>query len=190
MVAARRRLDIATGNLANVSTGGFGGLVARGSLTASGVRIRALLADGHGALRPTGRDYDLAIVGQGGFHVRDANGGTHLTRDGAFARDRNGHLHDGAGRILCGAHGALLVPVGATFDRTGNLMLHGRAIDRLQLPAGSTLRAGFLETANVNAIGEMVNVLAAERAFESAQKVVTAIDGTRQKAANDVARVK
>jgi flagellar basal body rod protein FlgG len=35
----------------------------------------------------------------------------------------------------------------------------------------------------VNAVGEMIDVMAAERAFESAQKIVTAIDGTREKSA-------
>ena len=190
MVAARRRLDIATGNLANVSTGGFARLVARGSLTAHGVRIRAEVGGGHGALRSTGRAYDLAIVGDGSFRVRGADGRLVGSRNGAFERDTRGHLHDGAGRILFGAHAALVVPDGAAFDRAGRVRLHGRTIDRLPLPPGSSLRSGFLETANVNAIGEMVNVLAAERSFESAEKVMSAIDGARQKAANDVARLK
>lgn len=42
---------------------------------------------------------------------------------------------------------------------------------------------------NVDAISEMVDVLAAERSFESAEKAVAAIDATRQKSA-DAARVK
>ena len=36
----------------------------------------------------------------------------------------------------------------------------------------------------------MIDVLEAERSFESAQKVVAAIDSTREKSAGDVARVK
>ncbi|MFY9718919.1 MAG: flagellar basal body protein, partial [Candidatus Cybelea sp.] len=41
----------------------------------------------------------------------------------------------------------------------------------------------------VDAIAEMVDVLAASRSFESAEKTVAAIDATRQKSA-DAARVK
>jgi flagellar basal body rod protein FlgG len=41
---------------------------------------------------------------------------------------------------------------------------------------------------NVDAISEMIDVLAAERSFESAQKAVTAIDRSREKAA-EAARI-
>jgi len=93
MIAARSRLDIATHNLANVSTGGFQRIVARGVLTPSGVKI----------------------------------------------------------------------------ERT-------RSEDRGALPTG--------------AIGEMIDVLSAQRSFESAEKVVSAIDRVREKSSGDVARVK
>jgi flagellar basal body rod protein FlgG len=87
MVAARTRLQIATENLANVSSEGFRRVLARGILTPAGV---------------------------------------------AIARERSG---------------------------------------------GRPLRN------NVDAIAEMIDVLAAERSFESAQKAVSAIDISRQKAA-------
>ena len=190
MVAARTRLEIATGNLANVSTDGFHAAVARGALTAHGVEIRSVTRGVPGALRRTGRPYDLAIVGEGAFRVRGADGSIAATRNGSFERDRDGILRDDAGRALLGLHGAVRVPDGAAIDARGCVMLAGRRIDRIVVGANATLRSGFLETANVDAIGEMVTVLAAQRSFESAQKVVTAIDGTRQKSSNDVARLK
>ena len=101
MVAARTRLEIATQNLANVSSDGFRPIAARGFLTALGVTI---------------------------------------------SRER--------------------LP-----ERTGSIHLAG------------------LGSNGVNAIAEMIDVLAAERAFESAQKAVTAIDAARQKSA-EVARIK
>lgn len=94
MVAARTRLEIATDNLANVSTEGFARITARGMLTAAGVSISGSRA-----------------------------------------------------------------PVPAP-----------------GLPNG------------VDAIAEMVDVLAAERSFESAQKAVAAIDQSRQKSA-EAARI-
>ena len=57
-------------------------------------------------------------------------------------------------------------------------------IARERAPSISEPRLGN----GVDAIHEMVDVLAAERSFESAEKTVAAIDTTRQKAA-DAARI-
>jgi flagellar basal body rod protein FlgG len=175
MIAARTRLEIATENLANVSTDGFRRWAARGFLTALGVAIERRAAPGHGALRHTGRDLDLAILGDGEFRLRDASGSQRQTRAGAFVRQGDGTLRDAQGGTLLGPHGAFR---GARPDaRT------------LGLPASSRVQSGFLESPSVDAIAEMIDVLAAERSFESAQKAVTAIDVARQKSA-DAARVK
>jgi flagellar basal-body rod protein FlgG len=190
MAAARTRLDIATANLANVSTNGFSKIVARGALTAHGVTVERERSIEHGTIRRTGRPYDLAIVGGGVFRVRDAAGAVTATRNGAFVRERDGTLRDDAGRALLGLHGKVRIPDGATLDERGRVMLAGRQIDRVPIDFGATIRSGYLETANVDAIGEMVDILTAQRSFESAEKVVAAIDSTRQKASNDVARVK
>ena len=193
MIAARTRLEIATQNLANVSTDGFERIGARGFLTAGGVAVARRPIPIHGGLRRTGRDFDLAIVGAGAFHVRDAAGKTVATRAGSFTLERDGTLQDPSGReLLAAGGGALRVPAGARIDERGAVVAGDSAValDRLALPAGSSVRAGFLESAGVDAIHEMVDVLCAERSFESAQKVVSAIDGTRQKAAADVARFK
>ncbi len=115
MIAARTRLEIATENLANVSTDGFRRISARGFLTALGVTI---------ARERTGKQPIEA-------------------RAGAFVREPDGTLRHASG-------------------------------DRI---AGPRLSNG------VDAIAEMIDVLAAERSFESAQKAVTAIDLSRQKAA-------
>lgn len=162
MIAARTRLDIATSNLANVSSDGFQAALARGTLTAHGVEIARETPPAHGAYRYTGRPDDFAIVGNGAFRLRAADGSLSLTRNGAFERDRNGSLRDGSGRVLIGT----------------------------RLAPDATVRRGFLETSDVNAIDEIVNVLTSERSFESAEKVVAAIDGVRQKSTSDVAGVK
>jgi len=162
MVAARNRLDIATENLANVSSDGFHAAVARGRLTGRGVEIAQEPAPGHGAYRHTGRPYDFAIVGEGMFRLQAGDGAFSATRNGAFERDRFGALRDEQGRKLIGT----------------------------TLAPGASVRSGFLETSNVNAIGEMIGVLTSQRSFESAEKVVSAIDGVRQKSSNDVARIK
>jgi flagellar basal-body rod protein FlgF len=191
MVAARTRLEIATGNLANVSSEGFRKAVARGVLSDRGVRIERTTSTEHGALRHTGRAYDLAIAGNGAFRVRSSDGTVSLTRNGSFSRDRFGVLRDDAGRALLGVRGAVRVPdTGAAIDERGKVLVRGREINRLPLGAGSSLHEGFVEEADVDGIGEMIGVLSAERSFESAQKVVAAIDRVRRESSSDVARVK
>lgn len=179
MAAAHARLDIAAGNLANVSTDGFRGVLARGVLAPDGVRIDRSVSHAHGALRHTGNPYDLAIVGDGAFCVRDSRGALLHTRNGAFTRERDGTLRTADGGVLLGAKGPVRVADGQSVDAR-----------KLGLPEGASVRSGFLESANVDAIGEMLHVMDAQRSFETAEKVVSAIDGTRQKAANDVARLK
>ncbi len=106
MVAARTRLEIATENLANVSTGGYRRIAARGFLTAIGVTV-----------------------------VRDRQPG-----------------------------------------QPGGVRADGRRVEGPRLSNG------------VDAIAEMIDVLAAERSYESAQKAVSAIDRSREKAA-EAARI-
>ena len=178
MVAARARLDIATHNLANTSSDGFRRTAARGSLDPRGVRITEVRSNAQGPLRRTGRPFDLAIVGSGTFSVRDARGVVAETRNGSFTRDPNGFVRDDGGRVLL-ARG---VPL-----RLGS----GEQIgERSDIVPGASVRSGFLEASDVDAVSEMIDVLTAQRSFESAQKVVSAIDQTRQKASNELARLK
>ncbi|HEX5274880.1 MAG TPA: flagellar basal body rod C-terminal domain-containing protein [Candidatus Rubrimentiphilum sp.] len=162
MSAAQTRLEIAAQNLANGSTDGFRRSIARGWLRARGVSVESVRDGEQGALRRTGRTLDRAIVGDGAFVLRAAGGSTIETRSGAFTRDRFGTLRDDLGRTLVST----------------------------RLARGSYVRGGFLESSNVDAAGEMVNVLEAERSFEAAQKVLTAIDQTAQRASSKMSEFK
>lgn len=178
MAAARMRLEIATQNLANVSTEGFRRLEAHGFLTSLGVAIVKGTSTQGGALRHTGRALDFAILGPEAFRVRDASGKVSTTRDGAFVRAIDGTLRDVADRMVLGSNGPLRVRENETLQARD-----------FGLPAAAVVRNGFLEAPAVNAVSEMIDVVAAQRSFESAEKTVEAIDGTRRKAA-DAARVK
>lgn len=187
MSAAQRRLDIATENLANAQSDGFRKILAQGKLTARGVRIFRVRSHAHGALRPTHRPFDLAILGDGAFRVRDAHGKITSTRHGNFSRDRFAVVRDALGNALLGQHGPLVVPKDAHIDTRGRVVRAGKVLDRIALPRGSRLRSGWLETASVDAIGQMIDVLDAQRSFETAQRVVSAIDATHKEAASHVA---
>lgn len=190
MSAARTRLEIATQNLANGSTDGFRRIRARGSLGSGGVRVAREADPGQGALRHTGRPFDFALIGGGAFRLRGRSGAIAVTRNGAFTRAADGTLRDDAGRALLGLRGAIRVPAGASIRDDGALLAAGTVIDRIPLPPGTSLRTGHVETSNVDAIAEMLDVLSAQRSFEGAEKAASAIDQARQKSADDVARLK
>ncbi len=173
MRTARARLEISAQNLANASTDGFRKSVARVSLTSRGLAVQHISSDEQGALRHTGRTLDLAIVGDGAFVV-----GGKPTRNGAFERDTHGFLADDRGERVQGAHGFVRVAP------------DGKLLDQIPLPYRSSIVSGALESPNVNAVGEMVDVLDAQRAFETAQKALGAIDETRARAVNEVARLR
>lgn len=173
MQIARARLEIAARNLANASTDGFRKTVARIALTTHGLVAHKAVSSEQGALRRTGRSLDLAIVGEGSFVV-----GGERTRNGAFVRDAEGYLADDRGRRVQWTHGFVRVAPDGTL------------LDRIPLPYRSHVLSGVLESPNVNAVGEMVAVLDAQRAFETAQKALLSIDETRAKSANEVARLR
>jgi flagellar hook-basal body protein len=185
MHAAQAQLDVAAHNLANVTSDGFRRMRASLRMTSAGLEASVAPTVTQGGIRETGRRFDLALLGAGAFDVGGAR-----TRDGAFQRDRSGYVVDTAGRRLRGEHGALRVSADATIDADGTVHDGARVVDRLALPAGTTLRSGALESSNVDAIGETLAILTAQRSFETAQKTFTAIDEARDKAVNDVGRLK
>ncbi len=183
--AARAQLDIASHNLANAATDGYRRAVASVGLSERGLTVTQSRTIEQGAVRTTGRQFDLALLGPGAFRV-----GADTTRSGAFTRSRTGLLVDDAGRALHGARGVLRVSAGAAVDADGRVHDRGRVVDRIPLPAGTRLLPGALETSTVNPVGETLAILTAQRAFETAQKTLVALDAAREKAVNDVVRLK
>jgi flagellar basal-body rod protein FlgG len=190
MHAAQTRLDVSAANLANVSSDGFHKHVARTHLTERGVVVSTSTETASGPLRRTGRPFDLAVAGPGSLFVADPSGHAVATRGGSFVRDAIGHLVDERGRRLLGERGALRVASDATIDARGIVHSGDGEHGRITCARGTEIQAGFLEGANVDAVHEMIDVLGAQRAFETAQKVLSAVDQERQKDVEDVARVK
>ena len=185
MHAARSELETATHNLANASSDGYRRFSAHLALTDRGLVPSQTRTFEQGALRQTGRVLDLAILGRGSFQLE----GEH-TRSGAFVTDRNGYLANDRGSKVIGANGPIRIGDATTIASDGMVRDHGRIVNRIPLPPGSSLQTGALEASNVNAIGESLAILEAQRAFETAQKTLVAIDESRQKSVNDVARLK
>lgn len=163
----------------------------------------ALLGDGLFAVEtPAGERYTRA----GDFHLSQAGKGAN-GKVQTFLVDASGHH-------LLGAKGA--IDVGAartvTVEATGDVRADGAVVDRLKVvtaprsalvkqggnllaiqgaPTASTatVQSGFLEQSNVSAVGSMVQMITVQRAYEAAQRAITAQDETLGKAINDVPRV-
>jgi flagellar basal body rod protein FlgG len=190
MRAAQVRLNVSASNLANVSSDGFKRSASRTLLSEAGLTTSVHLDASPGPLRRTGRPLDVSIAGAGSFFVAGAAGKPEAIRSASLVRTADGTLRDGRGRAVIGEQGVLHVPPGSTVDQDGVVRCAGSPAGRLRLTPSASVAAGFLETANVNAIREMVDVLSSQRAFETAEQTLSALDGARSKAVNDVARVK
>lgn len=115
---ALRAQQVHANNLANLETGGFRAdleLATSAAVTGDGYDTRHLAAlqanavsGAQGAVRQTGRELDVAIVGDGYFAV-EWKGGEAYTRAGAFALDADGMLTVN-GRPVLGDGGPIVLP--------------------------------------------------------------------------------
>lgn len=57
------------------------------------------------------------------------------------------------------------------------------------IASNAEIEQGLIETSNVNVVNEMVNMITIQRAYEAGQKIIQSIDGTLDKAANQLGKV-
>ena len=150
------------------------------------------------ALKATDEPLDFAIQGEGFFGVQTPNG-VQYTRNGRFSANAAGQLVDQLGNLVQGRNGGPVqvqpdgtVPPNAlaTFNvpdarKSGNGYFTGAAAGE----GTGNVRSGALEGSGVDAARTMVDMIASMRAFEAGQRVITTIDSTLEKAANQVGRV-
>jgi flagellar basal body rod protein FlgG len=211
-----RRQEIASNNLANVSTDGFRGEHVFARMLGDALPVAQTATDTTaGTLRETHDPLDLAVKGDGYFVV-DTPNGERFTRGGAFQLDPQRRLVDADGHPVLGERGPIEVPNGTVeIDAGGLLTVDGKPVDRLRLERaapgaqlaheGGTLLVpdasrqpvpdaergvcqGFVEESNVNPIGSMVDMIAIQRAYASVQKAVSTIDAVRGTAANELGK--
>ncbi|MCC6484792.1 MAG: flagellar hook-basal body protein [Armatimonadetes bacterium] len=167
-----------------------------------------------GEVRHTGQDLDMALTGDGYFTLQTASGQQLYTRAGDFVLDADQDLATSQGYKVLGEQGAIHIGQGAvSVSAEGDVSVDGEVRGRLLIselsnldqaeeldggtfrsrsavPASAvSVRQGFLEQSNVNAVEEMVAMIASLRAYEAAQRAVMAGDSLLGKAVNDVGRV-
>lgn len=168
-----------------------------------------------GALRETGRQGDLALAGDGFFVVQTPEG-ERYTRNGRFAVDRDGRLVTASGAAVLGGGGPLEIPGGQfVVQRDGSVVVEGNVLGRLQVvrfsepsrlehkgnallaaprdqvaepmpPESVQVVQGSLEASNVDPIRALVDMIAAQRAFEIESRVMQAGDESLEKAVNSL----
>ena len=168
-----------------------------------------------GSMAQTGKNYDVAIRGEGFFKILMPDGRTAYTRDGSFELDAQGRLVTVQGNVL---QPGITIPQNATsvtinsqgqvqvtlpgsntantvgqielalfINKAGlqsmgdNLYLETPASGQPQNGTPQTdgfgnLQQGYLEQANVEAVSEISDLIAAQRAYEMNAKVITAAD--------------
>jgi flagellar basal-body rod protein FlgF len=171
-----------------------------GAVAGMPVALREAVDEAPGQLHATGSPLDAAVDGPGYFLVQAA-GGIAYTRDGRFRIDPQGRLVTSEGDPVLGQGGVITLPAGAGSVRIqadGSVVAGGAVVDRLRvaLPPGPLeplggglyraagqprdiaprLAPGEIEGSNVEPVREMVGLIRALRAYESAQQVMQTED--------------
>ena len=167
-----------------------------------------------GALRETGNPLDVAINGRGFFSVQTPDG-VQYTRQGSFSLNDEGVLVTPDGYPIVGEGGEITLEAGVVeIDDEGGVFVDGEEVDRLVItdfadqgvlkkagqgrfvlddatavgdrPPHTTLRQGYVETANVNAVAAMTEMIETSRAFEAYQKIIQSVDEATETSINDI----
>lgn len=225
--AQSQRVEVLSNNIANAQTPGFKRELAvlqarhaeaieqgeaypgsRGiNDIGGGVFLRQTITDfAQGILKPTGRDFDLAIQGEGFFLV-EKDGQQFLTRAGDLEIASDGRLLAAGGAQVLADNGRPVIvdrTQSPRVDETGAVIQAGEAInlalvkprslgdlakagDNLFLPLAPVdpvepqnrrVRSGYLEHSSASPIREMTELIEASRAYEANIRMIQNQDQT------------
>lgn len=226
MISAQARQEALVNNIANSSTPGYkaahvfadvledigqGGTAAIRSME----RGKHQFIDfGQGVLRPTGRELDFALNGEG-FFVVLAPEGERFTRNGNFTLDEEGTLINQDGYAVSSEGGPITLDTPAfTMNDAGEILIDGEAIGKLLVknfsnPEGlmreggglfaardgislsetdptAKVSQGYLEESNANGSKEMMRMMALLKQFEAAGHAMKLQTSTLRRAANEL----
>ena len=241
MIAQELNVQVISNNIANMRTTGYkrqraefqdllyeqvrrvgSQTSAQGTLLPAGIEIGSGVKTvstprvmTQGSILPTGKEFDVAIRGEGFLRITLPDGRTSYTRDGSFMLDAQGRIVNSQGYVV---QPGITVPQNAssvTINAHGQVsaMLPGNAVPVqlgqlemsifvnkaglqaigdnlfLETPASGppqngtpntdgfgNLMQGNLEQANVEAVTEISDLIAAQRAYEMNAKVINAAD--------------
>lgn len=169
-----------------------------------------------GSVEETGLNLDFAIQGDGFFAIQTENG-IEYTRNGSFSLDEEGYLYlpafgrvlgmdgqpiqlytdviraDGFGRIS-NEDGGYYGQIGVfTFQDNGQLVINDSGLyganGQAANPTETPVAWRSVESANVDMVQEMVQMMTAQRALQSASQVLKIYDGVLTKATGEIGRL-
>lgn len=151
-----------------------------------------------GALEPTDRELDFAIIGEGFFGVLGQDGTVAYTRDGNFqvsVEETGNYLVTSTGEYILGADGdrlsadsnQLLNEIGIfTFDNEselehlGNNMYLPTELSGEAVVSAGELAQSYLERSNVDMADEMSDLITIQRAFQFNARLLQTADELEQ----------
>jgi len=185
----------------------------------AGVHTSVVITDfTQGSHNPTNNPLDVAISG-GGFFTVETETGERYTRDGSFSLNSERYLVTKDGHRVLGENGYIQISGGdIKINEKGEITSDGEFIDRLKLvdfenysalmkegnnlytiiseewtdnekAFTGTVKQGFIEGSNVNAVKEMTDMITMLRSYEANQRVIRTHDELLGKAVNEVGRV-
>ena len=235
LLTRTQSLDTTANNLANAGTAGFRaqrdyfrGVLEDGadqdmntasqvgqSVNGFGVLGGNTLDLGQGELKPTGNPLDLALVGQGFFAVKAANG-IRYTRDGAFVRSSAGVIQTDEGEaVLDQNQKVITIPTGtiyvasdgsisvanadgsAIFGKVGMFGFADKSVltakgsnrfssgEAVPITAHAVVEQGSVEGANEDAIHGTMQLVLVQRQAEMMQKALSVFNNEFDKTASE-----
>jgi flagellar basal-body rod protein FlgF len=207
----------AANNLANASTPGFKAERVFARLLDDAQMVAGSATDfSSGALNPTGRPLDVAIVGDG-FLVVDTPQGSRWMRGGSLSLNAEGMLTDSAGRSVMGQRGPIVIPEGEVqVGEDGAISVDGAPLDRLLVERPGSderlvreganywiapearevvgidqiqVRQGHLEDSNVDPVGALVDMIEIQRAYSAVQRSMISADEVMKTITTEIGRV-
>ena len=168
-----------------------------------------------GSLEQTGGALDLALQGEGYFAV-ETPAGERYTRSGSFVTDAEGTLRSHSGLAVLGEAGPITISKDAKQVRIGadgQVQADGQTVGKLKVvrfdtadalvkegltllkqqggtalsAENTTVEQGYLESANVNAVGGMTELITVSRSFEAFQKLIETFRQLDERTARDIA---
>lgn len=152
-----------------------------------------------GNLNRTGRSLDLAVEGEGFFHIRTPEGDRY-TRDGSFHRDSAGQLVTRDGYYVLGSNGEpMTLPLGSpAIVGDGSIFVGGQLAGQIGLvtfadtaglqqensnlyagegaqplaPNAVSIKQGYLEGSNVDENAQVTEMMRILRLYEASQRAL------------------
>jgi flagellar basal-body rod protein FlgF len=169
-----------------------------------------------GTLQKSGNPLDVAIQGEG-FFVIETKDGERYTRNGSFTLNQNGEMVTQSGDAVMGEGGRITISGRKVeISNAGAISVDGSEVGKLKIvdfkkkdalvkrgngffeASGKAeqaavdapdVRSGYLETSNVQAMKEMVEMIDIQRSFEAYLKVMQTISEQDRMSTNRIGKI-